>query len=147
MIYFLIKDKDEFLNNQMIFWKEVNDYKITMIIYIFTLFSLKCLELLINEFFDPSYLILASATYIFYQYLYLIEYFLKLNDKINTPFLNFIVFSGYLISIIIFSELLVPNIFNFSKFTRKRIKERERTESNKIINEIIEQSIILEKSF
>ena len=67
--------------------------------------------------------------------------------KINTPFLNFIVFSGYLISIIIFSELLVPNIFNFSKFTRKRIKERERTESNKIINEIIEQSIILEKSF
>ena len=36
MIYFLIKDKDEFLNNQMIFWKEVNDYKITMIIYIFT---------------------------------------------------------------------------------------------------------------
>ena len=36
MIYFLIKDKDEFLNNQMIFWKEVNDYKITMIIHIFT---------------------------------------------------------------------------------------------------------------
>ncbi len=147
MIYFLIKDKDEFLNNQKLFWNEVIDYKITMIIYVFTLFSLKCLELLINEFFDPSYLILASATYLFYQYIYLIEYFLKLNVTITTPFLNFIVFSGYLISIIIFSELLVPNVFNFSKFTRKRIKERERTESNKILNEIVEQSIILEKSF
>ena len=85
--------------------------------------------------------------HIFFINIYLIEYFLKLNDNINTPFLNFIVFSGYLISIIIFSELLVPNVFNFSKFTRKRIKERERTESNKILNEIIEQSIILEKSF
>ena len=118
-----------------------------MIIDIFTLFSLKCLELLINESFDPSYLILASGTYILYQYKHLIEYFFNKNDKVKTPLLNFIIYSGYLISIIIFSELIVPNIFNFSKFTRKRIKERERTESNQIKNEILEQSIIFERSF
>ena len=147
MIYFLIKNSSEFLNNQKRFWIEVNDYKILMIIDIFTLFSLKCLELLINESFDPSYLILASGTYILYQYKHLIEYFFNKNDKVKTPLLNFIIYSGYLISIIIFSELIVPNIFNFSKFTRKRIKERERTESNQIKNEILEQSIIFERSF
>ena len=147
MIYFLIKNTSEFVNNQKRFWIEVNDYKILMIIDIFTLFSLKCLELLINESFDPSYLILASGTYILYQYKNLIEYFFNKNDKVKTPLLNFIIFSGYLISIFIFSELIVPDIFNFSKFTRKRIKERERTESNQIKNEILEQSIIFERSF
>ena len=145
MIIFLIID-NEFLNNQKLFWNEVNDYKILMIIYIFALFSLKCLELLINESFDPSYLILASGIYIFSKYKYLIEYFFNKNE-VETPLLNLITYSGYLISIFIFSELIVPNIFNFPKFTRKRIKERERTESFEIVNEILEQSLIVEESF
>ncbi len=145
MIYYLITDT-QFIKNQKLFWNGVNDYKILMIIYIIALFSLKCLELLINESFDPSYLILASGTYILYQYKNLIEYFFDKNKNVKTPLLNLITCSGYLISIIIFSELIVPNIFNFSKFTRKRIKERERTESFEIVNEILEQSLIVEKS-
>ena len=89
------------------------------------------MELLINQEFGPSYLIISSTAFIYYK---LYEYFIKgkkFKSEIQQTY-----FILYAIIPFLFSEIIILNFCGLGKNTRKIVSERERRESNSLEEEI-----------
>ena len=122
-IYNLISNKK---NNFLIF---VEEKKFFFVIFISN-FIISILNIIIIYFFSPVFEILA---YVLLSFLLQIKEILKEKNKKNV-FL-FVLNVVYLICCLIITEIIVLNCFGFNKNTVFNIKERNKNEFEKFINE------------
>jgi len=105
---------------------------------IFNSYILINLEITINYYFNPAYVILAN-------YYFLIEDFYKLlagkykNEKIYCNFLFIIKDILTLIAVLIFSEIIIINRFSLERYTKKEIEKRAINDSTKSLDEITQK--------
>ena len=135
-LYFIFYDI--FINEEYIYLMEqklyineiINNWYI-ILLYFLILLTIKFMELLINQEFGPSYLIISSTAFIYYK---LYEYFIKgkkFKSEIQQTY-----FILYAIIPFLFSEIIILNFCGLGKNTRKIVSERERRESNSLEEEI-----------
>ena len=135
-LYFIFYDI--FINEEYIYLMEqklyineiINNWYI-ILLYFLILLTIKFMELLINQEFGPSYLIISSTSFIYYKFY---EYFIKgkkFKSEIQQTY-----FILYAIIPFLFSEIIILNFCGLGKNTRKIVSERERRESNSFEEEI-----------
>lgn len=139
IIYFIIRyyfDRSLF-EKEIIFLKDFLQHYIYYILYLFCFIGVKILELLINDTFEPSYIILASCSFVFVSPIKII---FKNEDSFSKIIFYLITYLIYFLAIIIYSEVIILNFWNLEKNTKKKIKLRSIIEVKDIENnyEIIE---------
>ena len=90
------------------------------------------MELIINQEFGPTYLVIASTCFIYFKFYDVIIDTGRFNNTIQQ-----IYYIIYAIIPFFFCEIIILNFLGFGKNTRKIISERERRES-KILKEDIQ---------
>ena len=122
---------NDFLIQERIFFKHFIDNFLYYIFFLLSFFFSKILELLINDIFEPIYIILGCCSFVLVQP---IKILLNNQDySILKIILYVITYLTYLIAIMIFSEVIIINICKLGQNTKKYIALRcytdERTKS------------------
>jgi hypothetical protein len=135
IIYYYFKNEPfKYLIDQKLYVNELLNHWIIIPVYFLILVTLKFLELIINQEFGPTYLIIASTCFIYRKFYDVIFYEKK-------TFNNSIQKTSYIIYAIIpflFCEIIIFNFLGFGKNARKIVSKRERNES-KILEDEIKQ--------
>ena len=123
---------NNFFIEQKLFFNHFSDNLFYYIIFLFSFLFAKIFEILINDVFEPNYIILGSCSFVIMKPIQIIF----LNDKKYSILKNLsyiITYLMYLLAVMIFSEVIILNIFNLEINTRKYIEIRSVNDSN-IIN-------------
>ena len=122
---------NNFFIEQKLFFNHFSDNLFYYIIFLFSFLFAKIFEILINDVFEPNYIILGSCSFVIMKPIQIIflndkKYSILKNLSYIITYLMYLLAVNlmYLLAVMIFSEVIILNIFNLEINTRKYIEIR-----------------------